>query len=426
MERSAGPYDTHGAGGEALDANGRLMIANEDVTLESCEQGTSSGTSDVTRVKALTVLDIDTGRVLASTTLPNLRLYGWSGAWPPNHEFDGDRVLFRVKPKPGCNGADVHLYTLGAAAGMLTSTIEECRSTPPPRPSGEPAWTDGEKPWRPILHPLQEGAIVTFEIAGAAALVERRSPLATWQALLPGTREPDQRLQLQRVFEGDGTVFVQASDWGFGTVDALELESGRPLWRYVFPTGATIGSIGVFGPPDEPWPGDLERAWLAVVARPPALLSRADRVHPIEDYLMATDPAGAPAVAVEGPPIVVFDPAAHAQFRAMTTRLVSRWLAIVLGAVFVVVPLGRRLAPTTSMRRVGVAIARFAYLLGVVTFGAPSLLAALVVRLLLVIAFLQTAFAALRVRTARRRWLVRAALALLLLPLGSVLLMLLS
>jgi hypothetical protein len=410
-------YDTHGAGGEAMDAKNRLMIANESYVTETEVGPNYSSTYPAAHAKSLTVLDIDTGRVLATTALPDLNV--------AVHGFDGDRVVLDVRPKSGCTGYDVHTFTVDAAAGAFASTVSACEKVTQqqPAPSAAPAWTEVERQLAPASYPFEDGAIVTFRV-GYTTVLERRSVATTWQATQRTWLDNDRRLDVQGVFARGDTVYVQYSDWTVGILDALDAATGRARWRYVFPTRAQFGSIGVFGRPDPPSPGALADGWHAVIANPPPPLVPAASTRSLDEILSASNTANDGRDQEAARSNAVFDPAADGAFAALSRRLAVRWTAIALGGLFVIVPLAGRLAPRTSMRRVLLALARYAYLAALLlVVGVPSLVAGLLVRVLLLAAFVQAGAATVRVQTARA-WLVRCVLVLVLLPLGALTLVL--
>jgi len=254
-----------------------------------------------------------------------------------------------------------------------------------------------------MSYPFEDGAIVTFRV-GYATLLERRSAATAWQATQRTWLDNDRRLDLQGVFARGDTVYVQHSDWTVGILDALDAASGRARWRYVFPTRAQFGSIGVFGRPDPPSPSGLADDWHAVIANPPPPLVPAASTRSLDEVLIESYTANdAREQEAARSNAVVFDPAADGAFAAMSRRLAVHWIAIALGAMFVMV-----------------ALARYAYLAALLlVVGVPSFVAGLLVRVLLLAAFVQAGAATVRVQTARA-WLVRCVLVLVLLPLGAL------
>lgn len=408
-------YDTGGSGGEALDAKGRLMLTNEEWVDEKFE-GTSngyavSGTASVGRVKKLTVLDLESGRVLATTDVRDVTLRGWSGSDPPDHEFDGERVVLRRRKGsgPACPERSVRVYTLDLA-GQTFRARDDCEPVMPASQSPpQPALSEIEQKLGARVHPLEEGELVSFPGFGGT-LFELRSKRGHWQAVLPRSPSETQAdWRFTRAFERRGRLFIESMSWQFGALDCIDLESGRPLWRYVFPAAPVLLSTGVFPPG---WVQGLSKSsWRELQDNPPPPLTVLARPIPLEEYLQGQLMEDREGLRASGRP--VFDPA------GIRSRAPLAWTLIAVGFGLFIVPLGKRFAPPGSMRRVLATLGLFFYLTVVLMFfGRLEFFATAIGKLLLVGAYLQMAVAALRVHTKRRRVLLRVGLSLLLLPLG--------
>ena len=408
-------YDTGGSGGEALDAKGRLMLTNVEWREEKFEGSSNgyavSGTASVGRVKKLTVLDLESGRVLATTDVRDLTLRGWSGSDPPNHEFDGERVVLRRRKgsDPACPERSVRVYTLDLA-GQTFRARDDCEPVMPASPLPRaPALSEMEQKLGARVHPLEEGELVSFPGFGGT-LFELRSKRGHWQAVLPRSlSETHADWRFTRAFERRGRLFIESESWQFGTLDCIDLESGRPLWRYVFPAAPVLLSTGVFPPG---WVQRLSKsAWRELQDNPPPPLTVLARPIPLEEYLQGQLMEDREGLRASGP--AIFDPA------GIRSRAPLAWTLVAVGFGLFIVPLGKRLAPPGSMRRVLARLGLFVYLTVVIMFfGRIEFFATAIGKLLLVGAYLQMTVAALRVQTKRRRALLRVGLALLLLPLG--------
>jgi len=411
-------YDTGGSGGEtgeALDAKGRLMLTNEEWGDEKFEGSSNGyvvrGTAHVGRVKKLTVLDLESGRVLATTDVRDVTLRGWPGSDRPNHEFDGERVVLRRRQvsDPACPERSVRVYTLDLA-GQTFRARDDCEPVMPASPSPRaPALSKIERKLGARVHPLEEGELVSFP--GFGTLFELRSKRGHWQAVQPPSQSPTHaNLRFTSAFERRGRLFIESMSWKFGTLDCIDLASGRPLWRYVFAATPVLLSTGVFPPG---WVQQLwKSSWRELQDNPPPPLTVLARPIPLGEFppwqSTVQDWEGLRA---SGP--AIFDPA------GIRTRAPLAWTLIAVGLGLFIVPLTRRLAPPGSMRRVLATLGVFVYLTVVLMFfGRLEFFATVIGKLLLVGAYLQMAVAALRVHTKSRRALLPGGLALLLLPLG--------
>jgi hypothetical protein len=257
------------------------------------------------------------------------------------------------------------------------------------------------------VHPLEEGELVSFP--GFGTLFELRSKRGHWQAVQPPSQSPTYaNLRFTGAFERRGLLFIESMSWRFGTLDCIDLASGRPLWRYVFPAMPVLLSTGVFPPG---WVQQLSKSsWREIQENPPPPLTVLARPIPLEEYvpgLTTEDREGLRASRT------IFDPA------GIRSRAPLAWTLVAIGLGLFIVPLTKRVAPPGSMRRVLATLGLFVYLIVVLMFfGRLEFFATAIVKLLLVGAYLQMAVAALRVHTKRRRALLRVGLSLLLLPLG--------
>ncbi|MEE8325943.1 MAG: hypothetical protein V3R58_02790, partial [candidate division NC10 bacterium] len=414
-------YETGEWGGEALDANGRLMLANEEWRSEEHERGTVR----VGRVKKLTVLDLENGHVLATTDVQDVVLRGWSGHFPPNHEFDGERVLLRRRrgSDPECPEHAVRVYTLDLTGHGFQSRDECEAETSPSQSRPESTLSEIERKLGAQVHRLEEGELVSFGAFGDGTLLELRSERGHWQAVSP-LSTVHRQWRFTHAFEKGGLLFIESNDWGFGTLDCVQLASGRPLWRYVFPAVPVLTSTNSFAPPYRgPKASELRSLWNELRKNPLPTLASVEQPLPLEEYLNQRTVSAVELV--QGSNSVIFDPAGIRSLTQSPYLVSFAWALVAVGLGVLIVPIKKRLFPPGSIRWVLIAVGLSIYLIAfLLFFGGISLFTTLIAKLLLVGAYLQSCIAGLRVHTRRGRWLLRAGFVLLLLPLGWFVLML--
>jgi hypothetical protein len=131
------------------------------------------------------VLDLADGRVLAAMDVPGLMPTSQDD--PPRFEFDGERVLMRLRDVPGCASTAVRTSELDAARSQFRSR-SECVSidSGPSRTAAAPAWTELERQFSFRHHPLRDGALVWSHQVVRGTLFERRSSGGDrWQLFQP-------------------------------------------------------------------------------------------------------------------------------------------------------------------------------------------------------------------------------------------------
>jgi hypothetical protein len=385
--------DTGGSGGEALDANGRLMVANQGMVYE--EITTPSNRTDPygvinsgysTRNTRLTILDLADGRVLATMDLPMLKPL--NRGVQPDFEFDGERVLMRLRDVPGCPETSLQTYRLDLTRGLFQSSAE-CESIRYPSPPPEPVWTDAERVLGFRMQPLKDSTLVSSSPPNAT-LFEQRSPrVQRWQVIQPFYNSSENSWHFEQAHEQEGFLFLESNAWHFGTLDSIDLASGRPLWRYVFPSVTVLHSINFVSPP-----GLIgrfyENDWRALQRNAPPPLIGLIRPLTLDEQLRlyADTVADLPRHAAAP---TTFDPAAVQPWPVALAVTAVILLPIGAGAGLLVPSWRERLAPRGSLRRVFIGLVLLIYLL----------------------------MAACSVETSRLTWLVRGSLVLFLLFIGA-------
>ena len=401
-------FDTGGSGGEALDAKGRLIVANRNKV------------DDDPRNTRLTIFDLADGRVLGAIELPKLKPF-YGGASQPDFEFDGERVLMRLRDVPGCPDAALQTYEFDPARGLFLSSTE-CEPTrqllsPPP----EPVWTEAERAFGFRMEPLKDNSLVSSGLPNAT-LFERRSPGAErWQVIQPYYNVFENSWQFGKAHEQADLLFLEHNAWHFGTLDCIDLATGRPLWRYVFPSVSVQHWIGVLTPPSRIG-RFYESDWQALQNNaPPQLIGLIRPLTLDEQRLAEVDTLPHHDTAP-----TTFDPAAVEPWpTTVAIGLVAvgvTWLPIGAGIGLFVVSRRERVAPRRSLRRVFIGLALVVYLLIVFIYLAViEMFAAASTALLLAFgAYCHVMVTALSVETSRLTWLVRGSLALFLLCIGFI------
>lgn len=108
---------------------------------------------------------------------------------------------------------------------------------------------------------------MTFTYLGYATLLEVKTRKGRWRAAIP---HDEHGLRIGRLSEEGRLLFIESLSWTVGRLDAFDLQSGQPLWTYVFPTTPRLGSFSpLLGPAHAPAQGSPAEVWNAVSAKPP-------------------------------------------------------------------------------------------------------------------------------------------------------------
>lgn len=250
----------------------------------------------VALVSAVTLLDPSTGRVLGQRKSFQDREFVFQS-------LEANRFVAWAKAQPSdrCQGRVLRILTFSPERGTLTAA-EGCRE---PLPS-DTTFQDGTATCDgfPTNHPrLRSCALVNP--SGVEGLPHPGGPALNLQAIT-GIMEHAQRgWQLSprqsantRIWFQSDFLFLSHSDWEVGVVERIDLASGKPVWRYVFPSSPIIASTNRFFPPLSAPAGPDRDKWERIMS---SRVQGSVRVQPPE--------AGKPTP-------VIFDPA---------PALASRW-----------------------------------------------------------------------------------------------------
>lgn len=405
--------------------------------------------------RGLVVLDLQTGTVMARErnvtwaqvlATPAGLLVGTTTAatgWTPVRyrlfSTHGDPVwdvpceLRRVEPDhlicvdPGSSRSGQMVQVRRLTDAHITRAYNAGRDAPeavfPGRrlPTPETEFTPREQELAPRLHPLEEGALVAYARVQAdiGGLFELRSSRARrWQVVMPYQRA----WTFNRALEADGVILIESNSWDFGTLDAVPVETGVPLWRFVFPAESPLRASR-FSVPFRAARFSAS-AWQELQENPPPALVAVEPPLPLQRYQPAslnpllTVQAGVPAP-------VTFDPDAVPPW---TTRLFESTLMsipVVVAAALLLASRNRQFSPPGSARRAVYGVAVF--LVCVATFiyyglEMPPVLAGAAAVALLVVSYVNSLAAAVRVEARRGTIVLRVGLVLLHMVFGMFLL----
>jgi hypothetical protein len=248
-------------------------------------------------------------------------------------------------------------------------------------------------------------------VYGTVYVLDRRSSKGRWQASIPlPAGSEDMQWTPHRASEADGLTIVEGATWTYGTLDAFEAATGRPLWRYIFLNTPQLLSTHGMGPGRTRYALDGLDADRERLAR-----------------LREAPPAGfAAAPEGERAPVVV-DPATPD--RTATFRLWAAAWAPVAVLALLIAALARRRRRTAGTAAYAL-LALGVFLVALVALQAASgyaFAATVVLKALLVVTLVQAIRAAWTVERRRFRWPLRVALMLAVLaavPFGLMLMLL--
>ena len=398
--RVAWTYATQRREGEIRFARGRLMVTEEDLDrIEYRPQ--RSWTGPVRRVHAVTVLSVETGQELGSFRGPGFDLADVPHGSQPI-AFDGERVVLdlRRSAEHSCAGIPLRVLTLLPGSKVLGS--EDACPPVSPRSADEPSdpmSADG------VNFPLSDG-ILTVQAGEAGLHLGLQAGRGSWRAL---SRLP-RRGHIGRVWDREDKLFIETRSPAVEMVDCIDVRSGRPLWRYVFPAypnGDWLVSPARWRPYTVEAIGRARLALESARSQEPPLVVVAER---------------APVEAAERPAALVFDPLPFPSSGDITGRVVTAWASLVALPAAVLFLRGRTtLTPDRTARKAGLAIAVLVWLTGaLMVTGTVEVVATWLAALSFAVWFVLALRDALRVRNGRLSVPARIVLLLMVLGIGGV------